>query len=260
MFPLLFNLGPIPIHTYGVMIAIGFLLGLQAIRYLAERDDLDVERVLDVSVWALIVGLIGSRTLFVITQYEYFLENPLAIIRFWEGGMVFLGGPLAALPFGIWYFRRYKLPFWRTMDATMPGLALGHGFGRIGCLASGCCYGRPTGGDWGIVLNSPLVDPTLRGILLHPTQLYESVSLFALFGGLVWTHRHRIFPGQVMLTYYMSYSVIRSVIEEFRGDKIRGFVFDGWLSTSQFISGLIFIACLVALIYQVRKTEGKVAS
>ena len=258
MHPLLIKLGPIPIHTYGFMIAMGFLTAVFTIRRLAERAKLDAERVLDLTFWILLVGFLGSRILFILTRLEYFMSDPMAMFKVWEGGLVVFGGPLAAMPFTIWYLRKYKLPPWKTMDAMIPGLVVAHMFGRFGCLAAGCCHGKPTGSDWGVRLYSDLVDKQFQGIPLHPTQIYEATALGILFLGMLWTYRHKHFDGQVILTYFMAYPVIRSVVETFRGDIIRGFIIEDMLSTSQFISILVFIAATVALIIrlkQVRRVE-----
>ncbi len=108
---------------------------------------------------------------------------------------------------------------------------------------------------WGIRLNSDLVDVSMRGIPLHPTQLYEAAGLFVILMGLLWTFKNRKFLGQVSLTYFMSYPIVRSVIEIYRGDKVRGFLIDDVLSTSQFISILMFSAALAAMIIRLKKVN-----
>jgi phosphatidylglycerol---prolipoprotein diacylglyceryl transferase len=260
MYPLLAKLGPIPIHTYGFMIAIGFLVAVFVVRRLATRSRLDAERVLDLTFWSLLVGFVGCRILFIITRWSYFATDPLAMFKVWEGGLVFLGGPIAVVPFVVWYVRRHKLPMWRTMDAMIPGLVIGHMFGRFGCLAAGCCYGKPTGSGWGVKLHSDLVDKHLQGIPLHPTQLYEAFALGVLFLGLLWVFRRKRFDGQVVLTYFISYPIIRSVIEIFRGDTIRGFLIQDVLSTSQFLSILVFAAATFVLVRRLRTAEAEAAA
>jgi phosphatidylglycerol:prolipoprotein diacylglycerol transferase len=247
MYPLLAKIGPVPIHTYGFMIAIGFLVGVYVARKLAVRAQIDPERTLDMAFWALLVGFAGCRILFIITRLDYFLADPLAMFKIWEGGLVFFGGPILVIPFIWWYTRRHKLPLGKTLDVLTPPLVIAHMFGRFGCLAAGCCYGKPTGTNFGVRLYSDLVDPALRGIPLHPTQLYEAGSLFILFWGLLYVFKHKTFNGQVTVTYLMAYPIIRSIIEIFRGDSIRGFVIDNVLSTSQFISILVFLAASLAL-------------
>jgi phosphatidylglycerol---prolipoprotein diacylglyceryl transferase len=255
MYPLLFKIGEVPIHTYGVMIAIGFLSSLVLASWLSKRDGIDPDRILDLGFVCILTGFIGARLLFVLTRLNYFMDEPSEIFKVWQGGLVFFGGPLAATPFAIWYLRRHKVPVWKTMDACFPGVALAHMFGRFGCLAAGCCYGRPTGTDFGIRLYSDLVDPSMRGIPLHPTQLYEAVALFVLVTGLIWVHRHKRFDGQVAITYFMAYPIIRSIVEVFRGDLVRGFVVDGILSTSQFISILVFLGGFAALLYRLKEVS-----
>jgi phosphatidylglycerol:prolipoprotein diacylglycerol transferase len=207
----------------------------------------------------LLVGFLGARTLYIITRFSSFMADPASIFRIWEGGLVFLGGPIAVLPFLIWYVRKNRMPIWATADVMVPGLTIAHAFGRLGCLAAGCCYGRPTTLPWGIHLHSELVDPLVRGVAIHPTQLYESASLLALFFGLLWTHRTRKFDGQVALTYFMAYPIIRSVIEVFRGDQIRGFVIDQVLSTSQFLSICVFAVATFVLVRRLREVSGTTA-
>jgi phosphatidylglycerol:prolipoprotein diacylglycerol transferase len=257
MFPILIQLGPIPIHTYGFLIAVGFLVAVSVIKKLSTRAGLDVEKILDLTFWILAVGFVGARLLFVITRWQYFMEDPISIFKVWEGGLVFFGGPLAAMPFTIWYMKKHQIPLWKSMDAMIPGLVIAHAFGRLGCLAAGCCYGKPTGSDWGIKLYSDLVDQSLRGIPLHPTQLYESSALLVLFFGMLRVFRKKVFDGQVILVYFIAYPILRSIVEIFRGDSIRGFVIDDVLSTSQFISIMVFLVALGALIFRLKQVDQK---
>jgi phosphatidylglycerol:prolipoprotein diacylglycerol transferase len=251
MHPLLFELHlgalTIPFHTYGLMIAIGFILGVMTVRRLAKLSGIDPDQCADLAFWLLLLGFIGSRVLFILTRLSYFLANPLDMLKVWEGGLVFFGGLIASTLFAVWYFAKHKLNPWRMIDVLSPGLVIAHAFGRLGCLSAGCCYGKPTGVPWGIRMDSELVDFSLRGIPLHPTQLYEFVSLMVLYFGLIIVFRKKRIEGQVGLTYFMTYPLIRSVIEVFRGDSIRGFLIEGILSTSQFISALVFVGALLAL-------------
>lgn len=253
MHPVLVSFGSLTVHTYGFMIAVGFLVAVAAIRRLADREGLDSDRVLDLTFWSLIVGFVGARLLFVITRWPTFAADPASIVRVWEGGLVFFGGPIAVLPFVIWYVRRHGMKLWKVMDTMIPGLTIAHAFGRLGCIAAGCCYGRPTGSDWGFRFHSDLVEAQFRGVPLHPTQLYEASALTVLFFGLLWVSRRKRFDGQVVLTYFMVYPIIRSIIEVYRGDLIRGFVIEGWLSTSQFISLMLFIGASLALTVRLKQ-------
>lgn len=260
MYPLLFDLGPIPIHTYGFLIAAGFLLAIFVVKRLAQLSKLNVERTIDLTFWSLIVGFVGARILFVLTRLNYFVEDPASIFKVWEGGLVFFGGPLAVVPFAIFYMKKHKLSPWKTADVLVPGLVLNHAAGRLGCLAAGCCYGKPTGTDFGIQLTSDLVERHLQGINLHPTQVYEASALLILFVGLLWIFRRKQFDGQVVLSYFIVYPIIRSIVEIYRGDLIRGFVIENWISTSQFISMLVFLTALGVLWYRLHTGDKMGAS
>lgn len=254
MFPILFSIGSFPVHSYGLLIAIGFLLAVFVIRSEAKRIGWNTELLVDWCFMVLLVGFIGARVVFILTRWSYFAENPIEALYVWEGGLVFYGGPLFVVPWAVFFAKRHRLSLAKLSDISVPGVVIAHAFGRLGCLASGCCYGHPTGRNWGVKLFSELVDPNLRGVFLHPTQLYESGALFILFF-LLWFLRTRTrFNGQLGLTYFLFYPVIRSIIEVFRGDTIRGFVIDGVLSTSQFISILVFT---VALFFYLRETRRK---
>jgi phosphatidylglycerol:prolipoprotein diacylglycerol transferase len=164
------------------MIAAGFLVAVSVVRRLARASALEEERVTDLVFWLFLVGFIGARVLFVITRWEFFMADPLSILKVWEGGLVYLGGLVACVPFMAWYVRRHRLAPWKTADC-MIGLLIIHVFGRLGCLAAGCCYGKPTTAPWAISIHSELVDPMLRGVPLHPTQLYEAAAEALIFLG-----------------------------------------------------------------------------
>ncbi|MEW6057786.1 MAG: prolipoprotein diacylglyceryl transferase [Bdellovibrionota bacterium] len=250
MFPVLIEIGGFPIHTYGLLIATGFLLSLWVAKRETERLGLPGEKMVDLGFWSLLIGMIGSRILYVLTRWSYYSSHPIEIFYVWEGGLVFFGGPLLNIPFFLWYTKKHKLPRWTMLDLSATSVPLAHAFGRLGCLSAGCCYGKPTGENWGIKLYSSLVEPHLHGVYLHPTQLYESASLFALFFFLRWLRVRKKFDGQLLCLYFIGYSIIRSILEIFRGDKIRGFVIENVLSTSQFISIIVILGAIALYRYR----------
>ncbi len=247
-----FNIGSltIPIHTYGLMIAIGFILAVKLMRSLAVREKISPDKIADLAFWCLVSGLAGGRILFVITRWEYFSEHPMDILKIWQGGLVFFGGLIGATLTALIILRAQKLSFWRVADVMLPGLTLSHVFGRFGCFGAGCCHGSATDVPWAVKLNSELVEPALRNVPIHPTQLYESFSLLLLLGILLIVFRRKKFDGQVALTYFMLYPILRSVIEVYRGDSIRGFLIEDVLSTSQAISIVVFLAALGVAVWR----------
>ncbi|MEP6635853.1 MAG: prolipoprotein diacylglyceryl transferase family protein, partial [Acidobacteriota bacterium] len=151
MYPELFRIGNFPVNTYGVFLALAFLSAILITTRLAARDGLPRERIYDLSLWMLLGGLIGSKVLMFWTEPEY-RNNPLQLLSldFLRSGGVFYGGLIGAVIVGYLLMKRYKLPWWKTADACAPGIAIGNFFGRQGCFAAGCCWGKPTSLPWGV--------------------------------------------------------------------------------------------------------------
>ncbi len=228
-------LGPIPIRLYGLMIGLGFVLGIFLAARQAKKEGVNPDRVLDLGVYVLLAAIVGARALFVLTDLHEFAGKPLEAFALWKGGLVFYGGLLAAVPIGIWYLKKHGLPVWKTVDIMAPSIALGQAFGRLGCFSAGCCYGAPSHGWFSVVFNDPHSLAPL-GVPLYPTQLTESFGAFLIFGALLFLRRYKKFDGQLFWLYVVFYAVLRFIIEFFRGDAIRGLYFGNAISTSQLIA------------------------
>ncbi len=231
-------IGPIPIRLYGLMIGVGFLLGIYLASRRAKKEGINPDRILDMGVYLLLAAILGSRLFYVLLNLREFSANPFDAFAIWKGGLVFYGGLLAAVPVGIWYVKRHSLPVWKTADITAPFIALAHAFGRLGCFFAGCCYGAPCGGSICITFSDPHSLAPL-GTPLYPTQLMEAGGELLNFAILTLVWRKRKFDGQVFWIYPVLYSVLRFGVEFFRGDTARGIFFGGALSTSQIVSILI---------------------
>lgn len=259
MYPELFRIGNFPINTYGVFLALAFLGAILITVKLAARDGLAREKIYDLCLWMLLSSLIGSKVLMFFTEPEY-RDHPwqLLSLDFLRSGGVFYGGLIGAILTGYFLMRRYKLPWWKTADACAPGIAIGNFFGRQGCFAAGCCWGKPTSLPWGVKFTE--LGHEITGVptdtYLHPTQLYESFAMLIVFFFLLWLHKHRRFSGQVILFYALLYSVIRFCIEFLRDDP-RGDLFGlttlTGLSTSQIISLIVGTGALLMLIVRWRR-------
>lgn len=232
----LLTIGPLTLYGYGLMIAIGVLSGWITAEYRARKQKIDTEHVFFLMLWCLIGGLAGARILFWITEWKTILEDPGFILRTMTDGFVVYGGILGGIFAGWLYCRKKKLKFLKYYDLLIPSVALAQGFGRIGCLLAGCCYGKETDGWLSITFQDSDFAP--NHVALIPTQIYSSILDFLHFGILLWIARKKKADGQVAAFYMIFYSVGRFVLEFFRGDLIRGSV--GALSTSQFISIFIF--------------------
>ena len=261
MYPELFRIGNFPINTYGVFLAIAFLCAILIAVRLARRDGLPAEKIYDLSLWMLLAGLVGSKILMLFTEPDY-RENPALFLSldFLRSGGVWYGGLLGAVLAGYFLMKRYKLPWWKTADACAPGIAIGNFFGRQGCFAAGCCWGKPTSLPWGVKFTE--AGHQITGVPidahLHPTQLYESFGMLFVFLFLLWLHKRKRFDGQVILAYALLYSAIRFAIEFVRDDP-RGDIFGltslTGLSTSQLISLVIGIWALILLIRRRRRAN-----
>ena len=264
MYPEIFHIGSFPINTYGVFLALAFLCAIFVTVRLAERDGLPKEKIYDLCLWMLLASLIGSKVLMFFTEPEY-RDHPLQLLSldFLRSGGVFYGGLIGAMLTGYLLMRRYQLPWWKTADACAPGIAIGNFFGRQGCFAAGCCWGKPTTLPWGVKFTE--LGHEITGVptetYLHPTQLYESFAMLVVFLFLLWLHKRKRFSGQVILTYALLYSVIRFVIEFFRDDPrgdILGLTTLTGLSTSQLIGLVVAVSALLLL--WVRRRRAQVAA
>jgi len=259
MKPSLFFIGSgphaFPVHSYGFLIAIGLVVGVAISLRRGRSVGIDTGITLDLTFYSVAVGLLGARLLYVLMHAGEYARlcggvglprsfgqkvyDCTAPLRFWQGGLVFLGGAVLAAVVILLYARRKGLKLGDVADVLAPSVSIAHVFGRIGCFLVGCCYGKPWTGGVHFPPDSVAYSELLaqRAIVvgapstygLHPTQLYESVGELFIFVGLVWLWRRRKFPGAVALGYAGAYGVLRFFIEIFRGDDVRGFLFQARL-------------------------------
>jgi phosphatidylglycerol:prolipoprotein diacylglycerol transferase len=287
------------VHSYGLFVALGFAVGIVRFWRVGSRRGFDGGRLLDLAFWGLVAGVVGSRLAFVALNARLFINacvDPasvaaggqisgcLAAFRFWEGGLVFYGGGLAAGAVALWFCKRERWSFWKLGDLAAPTLAIGHALGRVGCYLAGCCFGAACHAPWGasfprgsvafdeLQASNSLTPGAAFTPALHPTQLYEALGELALFGILVLLERReRDAPrsGRLLLVYLAGYAVLRFVVEIFRGDAARGYVF-AWtapglaallglpaahpllLSVSQLGSLLVLVGLAVAMVVRRR--------
>lgn len=263
MHPILLRIGPLTVHTYGFMMAVGVGMALWFIYVQAKKAGLDAPRLTDAAFYTIIVSLIGAKLILFASHFSSYVSSPKELFSLARSGGVFQGGLTFGVIFALWYFRRAGIPTWPTADIVGPALALGHGFGRIGCFSAGCCYGSECSAPWSVVFKSEYAHE-LTGIPLnthlHPVQLYEAALNFLNFGVLFLVLRKKSFPGLVFSLYIVNYSVIRFFTEYFRGDHldggyfIRGETALASLSYPQLFCILGFIAgVLMAVIFKRRK-------
>lgn len=254
MHPILAEIGPLTLHSYGLFMAIGYLAALFVLVREGAKLGMDRYQAVDLSFYTLLWGLLGARLLFVVTQWRFFLADPKQIFALWNGGLVFYGGFLASLGYVLYFARSQKIPTLKLFDLGAMAICLAHAFGRIGCFLAGCCHGSACDRPWAVTMMSENVEPHLRGTPIHPAQLYEATALFLLF--LLLRRLRSIgggIAGLVAGTYVTAYAAIRFVVEYFRGDSLRGYLIEYWLSTSQAIALALFIAGAGAMVVLFRR-------
>lgn len=250
MKPDLFSIGPFTVHGYGLMIAVGVAAALFVAEKRAPKLGLNADHLFNIAIWGVTGGVIGSKVLYWVVELPSILENPSILLDIGHGFVVY-GGILGGILGGFLYCRRKGLSFLKYFDLVMPSVALAQGFGRLGCLLAGCCYGRRTDGWFRIVFTQSQIAP--NGVPLIPTQIVSSAANFAHFALLVWIAKRARGDGQVAGFYLIFYSVGRSLIELLRDDP-RGAV--GGLSTSQFISLFILAVGVAMVIIFGRRKKG----
>jgi phosphatidylglycerol:prolipoprotein diacylglycerol transferase len=261
MLPELVTIGPLTIHTYGLMVALGILAGVSLAEFLHRKSGGTPGRIVDISLIVVLSGLLGARLLFVAVSWKYFVANPLEIFMIWKGGLVFYGGLLGGIAGILTCIRLYRLETGLILDIGAIAIALGHAVGRLGCFSAGCCYGKVADLPWSITFTDPRCLATeVLNQPVHPTQLYSSFFLFTLTGFLVWLQLQerflgsKRFGGQVASFYLVLYGLFRFTVEFFRGDARGGLPVGGLaLSTSQWISIVMVMAGSIAYVLLYRR-------
>lgn len=242
----LFSIGPITIHTYGLMIFLGVIAALFTGEARAKKRNMDADALYTMTFLCVVLGFCAAKVLFCIVEWKQFIQNPFSVLT--ASGFVVYGGILGGVVTAYVYCRLRKLSFVDYFDLMMPSVALAQGFGRLGCFFAGCCYGRETDSFIGIAFSHSDYAP--NGVKLIPTQLFSSAGMFVIAGLLFWYGRKERQKAQVGALYLILYSIGRFTIEFFRND-YRGTV--GIFSTSQFIS--FFVLALGIFLFFRKNTK-----
>ena len=209
MYPILFRIGDFEVTSFGVMVAIGALVGLWLFRRELARSGLP-ESASDAAVAGVLGGLAGAKLLWTL---EHAGEGPVMSLILSRGGMSWFGGLIGGLAVGLWVMWRRRLPIVATLAAATPALAVGHAIGRIGCFLVGDDYGRPSDLPWAVAFPQGL-PPT--DVPVHPTQLYEMAALAIVAWALVRWRRRGVPDAVVLGRYLVLAGTIRFAIEFIR--------------------------------------------
>jgi phosphatidylglycerol---prolipoprotein diacylglyceryl transferase len=245
MIPVLYSIGPIRIHSYGLLVALGVLTAVFIVRKNALKVALNPDLMVDIALGVVLAGFIGARLFYVGLYWSYFKDQPLEILMLWKGGIVLYGGLMGGLFAFYIYSKLHQISFLKLLDLFLPAALLAQGFGRIGCFLNGCCYGAETKLPWAV--SFPFSDH-----YVHPTQLYSSFYCFGIALFLLHLFSKQPATGVVAGYYFLLYGSGRFVLEFFRGDNPAA-VF--CLTVPQLMSIAVVLVGLIIL--RTRRTNAK---
>ena len=247
----LLKIGSFTIHGYGLMIGFGFLAAILIACYRARKVGLNDDFIFNMAIFTLVFGWMGGKLLFIIVEFKNFLSNPLGILG--SSGFVVYGGIISGILTIFIYSKIKKINFFDYIDIIAPSVSVNQAFGRVGCFMAGCCYGRVTDSKIGVIFPENSLAPA--GVRVLPTQLFSAVGDALIFFLLIMYAKRKPKKGMVTALYLMLYAVGRFLIEFLRDDD-RGTV--GILSTSQFISLIMFVVSIGLILFiQKKKGSGK---
>lgn len=216
MHPILIELGPLKIYSYGFMLALSFFAGILVAGRRAERRGIPRESIQDLSIILILLAVIGSRMLYILTHRDHY-HSIIDIVALWQGGATYYGGLVLALLGAVIYLWRKRISFLRVADICAPSIALGVFLTRIGCFLSGCCFGSPTGCPIGVTF--PADSPAgylFPGSAVHPAQLYSSLYGILIFLLLILIDRRRPRDGMLFAMLCLLYGAARFTVDFFR--------------------------------------------
>ncbi len=237
----IFNIGHYSVNVFGMFIALGIIAGYILAIKEAKRKEFSTDTITDLILIAITFGVIGARLYYVVVfNLDYYLNNLNKIVAIWDGGLSIQGGLLGGAIAALIYAKLKKINVWRAADIMAPGIILGQAIGRVGCDVFGIIMKNKY--FWGIVRGSEL---------LHPTQMYESILNYILFGFL-WSKRKSVkYDGQLFFTYLIGFSINRFIVEFFRTNPI----FIQSFTVAHATSVVLIIISIIALKLLKNKTE-----
>lgn len=236
-------------YTLAIMIAIGVALWFTVREF--RRKGIDDSNFGNIAIWTIASGVVGARLFHILDRLGFYLDNPGQILDFMSGGLAIYGAVLGGFVGLMIAARIYNVPFLRSIDAIAPGLVLGQGIGRFGCIANGDAWGAPTDSPLSFTYTNPdsFIPNRLLGVATHPYPLYDMALNFAIFGLLLWLRKERLPNGALFAIFVMTYAVGRFFISFVREERV-------WfwgLQEAQVIAVAALASAVVALVYLLRR-------
>ena len=240
-----FTIGPLTIRTFGVFVAIGILVGVWAFLRFARERDLDADLLSRLAWWVIVLGIVGSRALFVVTHWSEFSGDVMSVFAVWQGGLQFSGAFLISIVVIVWFTRRHpEMPGLTVTDGIVFGLAPGLAIGRLGCIAVGEHLGTATtfalGWEYrGGETREPIAGGV--GSVIHNTAMYELILLLPLVGLLWWMQRRNVAPGWLTVAFLVWYGTQRFLTDFLRAydETVAGLTGAQYLSLGMIAGGLL---------------------
>ncbi len=251
--PIAFELGPIPVHWYGIIIASAMVLAVFLAVNEGQKRGIKEDTIYDLLLWGLPLALICARLYYVIFQWQYYRVYPSEIYRIWDGGIAIYGGLIGAFIVVLVLCKRQEISAWLMLDVVAPTVILAQGIGRWGNFVNQEAHGRATSRFFLQSLHLPewiINQMRINGVYYQPTFLYESVWDILGFILLV-SLRHRLHlfkQGEIFLAYLIWYALGRFFIEGMRTDSLML----GALRVSQWLSLLLFIGAIIVGVWRRR--------
>ncbi|GKV57061.1 prolipoprotein diacylglyceryl transferase [Sporosarcina sp. NCCP-2222] len=254
--PVAFELGPISVRWYGILITLGIVLAFIVVQREMVKRGMHPDFLTDLLIWAVPISIISARIYYVIFQWDIYKDHPADIIKVWEGGIAIHGALIGAFLTTYIYTKKRGISFWKVADIAVPGILIGQIIGRWGNFVNQEAHGGPVSEsfkqntiipDW--IMNQMTID----GVTYHPTFLYESLwNVVGLLIVLV-IRRINLKRGEVFFFYLVWYSIGRFFIEGMRTDSLYG----GDLRAAQIVSIIAIIAGVSLFIYRrfIQKVE-----
>lgn len=247
MYPILFSLGPLTIHSYGITMALGFLAAGIVVYYGFKRKQLNTDSVVWLILLAAAGGLAGAKADYILVNLRDVSGDPASILS--GAGLVWYGGVIGALLLTVPFVLIKKISLAKVFDAAAPAIAIGLAFGRIGCFLMGTCYGKPSTLPWAVAFPKGLL-PTQPGVTVQPTQLYEMLASLAIFGFLMYL-APRLKRDWAMISLYMMLAgTVRFLNEFLRFNR------DGQLQ-AQSIALTVAVTGAIIFIFVLRRSSRK---
>ena len=225
MKPVLYNLAALPIRSYGVAMALAFVVGILIARRRAKALGYDPDVIIDLAFFVILASIAGARAAYVFVHWDFFRLDPSHIFRIWDGGLAQYGGVTLGAVAGLLFFNRRGMDPWKGADIVAPSLALGIAIGRIGCFLNGCCHGKPCDLPWAVTFPpGSHAQYAFPGEAVHPTQLYAALAALVFFFVLLAVDRRKPFDGFLLWLFVLLLAVYRFAIDPLRHYEAASFI------------------------------------